>query len=517
MATFPAPRLALVSDDHRSARAGGGSDLARVSHGWRQGKPAEDPEKTKRWGFITAKPSEYLIHMRRGRIRRSSTGQGASCFKWPWDSVAIIPTTINRLRFTADQVTLEKVGVQVSGLAVYRIVEPELTYRMLNFSYAERASEKLADIVGEMFVGATRRLIATLPVEEVMTRRKEAIAGALLAELAPVMRGQGQAADSTDRGWGVVLDTVEVQNVHILSESVFRDMQAEYRSRLAMRARQAELDSAQEIATREATSQRAIEEARLTAETATRERRAQAESRATEIEVAEAGKREALEARAAGERLRRRQDGQIAEITAQAEIDGERARREEQARLGALARDRTLAEAERELVEARHRNLVREDEMEAELALSRTQRQAELREAESAALALIRRRELELQRLTGELEAALARTHKDIDNQVSEDRIRMALVERSLPAVAGAFAQQFAEARFTQIGGTGADPGSLIAGSIAQVLELARSLGLRLGGPGDTAPATAPAPASPPAAAPHPAPTPGSDRDTTEA
>src|SRR5215213_5919368 len=88
---------------------------------WRAGRPLEDPEKTKRWGIVTAKPSEYLVHMRRGKIRRRSTGQGASCFKLPWDSVAVIPTTIDRLQFTADQVTLEKVGMRVTGLAVYRI------------------------------------------------------------------------------------------------------------------------------------------------------------------------------------------------------------------------------------------------------------------------------------------------------------------------------------------------------------------------------------------------------------
>ena len=39
----------------------------------------------------------------------------------------------------ADQITREKAGVEVTGLAVYRIVEPELTYKMLNFSYGERA------------------------------------------------------------------------------------------------------------------------------------------------------------------------------------------------------------------------------------------------------------------------------------------------------------------------------------------------------------------------------------------
>ena len=116
-----------------------------------------------------------------------SSGQGASCFKWPWDSVAIVPTSIQRLQFTADQVTSEKVGVQVKGLAVYRIAEPLIAFRMLNFSFPERASEKLQRLLEEMFIGAARRLVANLTVEECLSRRKEGIAGELMREISPVL------------------------------------------------------------------------------------------------------------------------------------------------------------------------------------------------------------------------------------------------------------------------------------------------------------------------------------------
>lgn len=457
-------------------------DRPREIQGWRQGKPVEDPEKTKSWGFVTAKPSEYLIHMRRGRILRRTTGQGASCFKWPWDSVAIIPTTINRLQFTADQVTIEKVGVQVTGLAVYRIVEPEITFRMLNFSYAERASEKLADILREMFVGATRRHVANLSIEEVIRRRKDAIASELMSELAPVMRGHGQAEDSTATGWGVVLDTVEIQDVRVLSETVFRDMQAEFRSQLALRARQAELERTKDIATQEATSAREIEEARIAAEAATRELRAQAESRASEIEMTEDQKREAWRAHAARERLMREQERQIAELGAQAEIAAQRAAQEESARMAALQREQRMAEAERELIEAQHQRSMRELELETALGRSRAESQAMLREAESQAQEVIRRRELEIERLAGDIHAVLARAQRDIDNTISEDRIRMALVERALPAMAEAFAQSFGEVKLTHIGGEAADPAAMVARAIAQVIEVARTMGLGLPG-----------------------------------
>ncbi len=466
---------------------------------WRAGRPAEDPEKMKRWGFVTAKPSEYLIHMRRGKIRRRTTGQGASCFKMPWDSVAIVPTTINRLRFSADQVTLEKVGVQITGLAVYRVVEPELTFRMLNFSYSERASEKLADILQEMFIGATRRLVANLSIEDVMTRRKEAIATELLAELAPVVEGRGRGDDTTSTGWGVVLDTVEVQNVRVLSETVFTDMQTRFRAELTMRARQAELDSSREIATREAAANREIEEARISSDTATRELRAQAESRATQAELTEEAKRAELRARAAeakgqqeqaralaelhgqaeltGERGAREQARQLAELRARTELDAEKAQQTEAARLAQIARDRKLAEAERALLEVKHQNAAREAELAALLHTQKARAMAEMKEAESVAAARIQQRELEIKRLAGEVAGAAARVQREIENLVSDDKIRLALVETGLPAVASAFAQKFGEVKFTAIGGDAGDPSAMIGRGIAQVMALVKDVG----------------------------------------
>lgn len=477
---------------------------------WRQGKPVEDPDKVKRWGFVTAKPSEYLIHVRRGKIRRRTTGQGASCFKWPWDSVAIVPTTINRLRFVADQVTLEKVGVQITGLAVYRIAEPELTFRMLNFSYTERAQEKLAEILTEMFVGATRRLVANLGLESVMTRRKESIARELMSELAPIVEGRGRTDDSTASGWGVVLDTVEVQDVRVLSESVFADMQAKFRAELALRARQAEMESAREVATLEAASARQIEEAKLASDSATRELRAQAESRTTQIELAEAEKREQLSARALEERRQREQSLALAELKAQSELAEERGQREqarqlaelrgklqvemeraqqaEAARLAQLARERKYAEAERQMLEAKQATAQREAELAAQLALAKAKASADRQELESAAAARVQERELQVQRLAGEVQTAIARAAREVDNLVSDDRIRMALVETGLPALAGAFAQKFGEVRFTSFG-EGGDPSTMIARGIGQALALVKQVGGDLLAAAPTAPA----------------------------
>ena len=172
-------------------------EVNRVEGGWRNGRPVEDPEKTKTWGYVSAKPSEYLVHMRNGRVLTGSSGQGATCFKWRRDSVAIIPTSLQRLNFVADQVTVEKVGISIGGLAVFRIADPILAFRVLNFSYPERAQEKLRETLSDMLTGATRRLVANLTVDECLQKRKHALADELLQEVAPVVGGTGRLNDGT--------------------------------------------------------------------------------------------------------------------------------------------------------------------------------------------------------------------------------------------------------------------------------------------------------------------------------
>jgi flotillin len=317
-------------------------DLARPREdgGWRQGRPVEDPSKTKRWGFITAKPSEFLVHCRRGRVLPTS-GQGATCFKWPWDSISVVPTSLQRLHFCADQITRERVGVSITALAVYRVAEPLLAYRVLNFSYPERAQEKLERTLTEMLIGATRRLVANLSVDECLQKRKAALADELLRELAPVIGGEGRLDDRSDRGWGIVLDTVEIQEVRVLSDSVFAAMQAPYRAALHRRAREAQLETDAAIAERE----EAIERQEL-------ERRSQQQLRQLELalqeEQAEIAAHElrarALDLRAELERRewRPKIERRVAEAQAQSAID----QRAAEVSLAAAAAELRRAEAQ---------------------------------------------------------------------------------------------------------------------------------------------------------------------------
>jgi regulator of protease activity HflC (stomatin/prohibitin superfamily) len=323
--------------------------IERYREGWRTGKPVEDPEKLKRWGWVGAKPSEYLVTTRNGVVDRKRSGQGARVIKWPWHAIAIVPTTLQRIEFTADQITRERVGVEVSGIAVYRIAEPLLAFRVLNFTFPEAAAEKLAETMREMFVGSARRLIANLSLDECLTRRKETIAGFLLDEIAPVVGGSGAPEDTTTKGWGVVLDTIEIQQVRIQSQQVFAHLQAPYRAEIAARAELADLERTRQVTERRAETELEQRRTKAAADVAAMQAeqvRTQASHAASLVEL---DHHRAVE--------QQKQDAEHARARKQADLAVEIRRRDAEARDKEneleLAHQKRAGELERELAQVR--------------------------------------------------------------------------------------------------------------------------------------------------------------------
>jgi len=296
-----------------------------------------------RWGLVNAAPHEHLIHIRRGQVIQAR--QGGSCFKRPADTVALVDTSVRRLQFTADQVTREKTGVAITGLAVFRVVSPQLAYQMLNLDQPDTYHE----ILREMLLGATRRLVANLTLEECITRRKDALAAYLMAEVAPVVSGSGRDADRAERGWGIALDTIEVQDVRVLSEEVFEQLQAPYREGLALEALAARAEVERAEATLERERAEATERARLEMMTLQKARLLAERQREEEQSV----HREALERAGLAAALERDQTRavaavEVAELAARAETITGRARAES-VRAERAAQDTISEERLREL------------------------------------------------------------------------------------------------------------------------------------------------------------------------
>ena len=69
--------------------------------------------------WIQSKPNEWLLVIRNGELLKCSVGLGT--WIMPGDAAVKFPSQLNKLHFTAEQVTAEMQGVEVKGMLVWTI------------------------------------------------------------------------------------------------------------------------------------------------------------------------------------------------------------------------------------------------------------------------------------------------------------------------------------------------------------------------------------------------------------
>ena len=399
--------------------------------------------------------------------------------------------------------------MKVTGVAVYRIADPLIAFRMLNFSYPERAQQKLSEMLEEMFIGAVRRLVANLTVEQCLTRRKDALGAELMKEIAPVVSGTGRPEDKTQRGWGVVIDSIEIQDVRVMSAQVFANMQARFRQDSERLAREAELAKLRAVKQDEANSERQIALTRLATTTEVRQQQTMAEENgrleklATDARVEEARlKEERLQKNA---QLAHARDLELRRLQTSRELEAQKAAIEEQSKLEALA---TAARIQQAHLQAAAEQAAAEQAFELQRVrsgIAHAHAEAETAQARHAAslahessvgelinvqvyvaetklrLAEVEARTMELQLKKRSLEQQLdldrMRTVREIENTLTPEAISLAVAHR-LPELAKAFQQKMGEVHVTAV--DGANPFGYIAAAVEGVMGLARSAGLQL-------------------------------------
>ena len=293
------------------------------------------------WGFVAARPSEFLAVYRRGKLDERRSGQGARIWKWPSDSVAVVPTTLKEVIFKANQITLDNVDVRVRGMVVYRIADPVKTCRLINFEARQQAEAKLARMIADLCRSSVKWLVANMKLEECLRHRKDRIAEALGEQVSRVVSSEGPD------GWGVEVVTIDVQDVYIQDEAIFRAMQSGYKAEREREEKLARLELEREVERQRLASDRElekerhelqVEKARLASLAALRQLELQRATNEKQLELQRASDEKQLEL----DRMRVEKNEEIQLLKAQ--------RAEERARLaaqGVLERAETEAAARR--------------------------------------------------------------------------------------------------------------------------------------------------------------------------
>ncbi len=273
------------------------------------------------------KTNEYVIHFRRGKVKRAGTG--GTVILWPvFDEVIVIPTTVQQTLLEAREkvVSYEYQDVALTAFVYWRVTNPEVSFSKVSWNpvrtdYVEKAIKNATEAI-------IRTTCANMPIEQIIRNRAEIIKN-VTSELHHL------AGD-----WGITVESVEIRDVEVLDERLKDNLEALKKIEEAENAqlRQAKMEELVQLRNLEVKRKTGEEEqlVKLTIEQKAKDR----EIKITQLEqqralIAAETQRKQKQIEAEAEKFLR--------VTQEVGVEAERIRQQAQAR-----KDQLLAEAEGE-------------------------------------------------------------------------------------------------------------------------------------------------------------------------
>ena len=273
------------------------------------------------------KTNEYVIHFRRGKVKRAGTG--GTVVLWPiFDEVIVIPTTVQQTLLEAREkvVSYEYQDVALTAFVFWRVTNPEISYSKVSWSpnrsdYVEKAIKNATEAI-------IRTTCANMKIEQIIRNRMEIIKN-VTSELHHL------AGD-----WGITIESIEIRDVEVLDQRLKDNLEAVKKIEEAQTAklRQAEMEQKVQLRNLEVQMHTGEEDQRvkLAIESKAKQREiqvAQLEQQRTVIQAETERKQKQINAEAE----------KYFQITQTVGVEAERIRQEAEAR-----KDQLLAEAEGE-------------------------------------------------------------------------------------------------------------------------------------------------------------------------
>ena len=180
--------------------------------------------------WVESGADEWLLVIRDGKLIKS--GIGLKTFIGLTDTIVKFPSRVEQVNFTANNVTVEMQGVQITGFAFWSVYrEEDGPFRCYKYMEGNNANSN----VQAMCESVLRSQIANSTLDQVL-RNRNLLRDAIKLELKDQFKG-----------WGVWLETVEITEVTISSNRLFKDLQADFRQATRLKAEQIELLSNEKI------------------------------------------------------------------------------------------------------------------------------------------------------------------------------------------------------------------------------------------------------------------------------
>ena len=181
--------------------------------------------------FKKFKTNEYVIHFRRGQVKRAGTG--GTVILWPiFDEVVVIPTTVQQTLLEAREkvVSFEYQDVAITAFVYWRVTNPEISFSKVSWNPAR------PDYVEKAIKNATEAIIRTtcanMEIEQIIRNRAE------------IIKNVTSELHSLSGDWGITIESIEIRDVMVLDDRLKDNLEAVKKIEEAQRAqlRQAEME-----------------------------------------------------------------------------------------------------------------------------------------------------------------------------------------------------------------------------------------------------------------------------------
>lgn len=201
----------------------------------------DQPEKKKKRNysgvfFERALPNEYLVVVGKKKIK---SVLGGKKFRW-FNKFIHVPAYVQRLKFLTDNANIHYQGIEIQGYASWRIdpKNPEKSLSTLDFFNEIDPMAKTNEELKTICIEAVRHVIANMTIDDAL-KKKDDIADRLFVQLKEI-----------EDKWGIVFDQVGIEQVRIMSDTLFQDLQSEFRSKLRLNAEISAIETDREVSRR---------------------------------------------------------------------------------------------------------------------------------------------------------------------------------------------------------------------------------------------------------------------------
>ena len=215
--------------------------------------------------YIKVPPTQYVLHYRGGKLKRSGAGLAFFYFK-PSATIVIVPVGSADVPFIFNEISSDFQSITVQGQLIYRVQDAKLVSSLLNYTvgpanqYASEDPQKLPQRLINLLQVLVRAEVQRLPLRNAI-HSTDTVATSVLAKL----------RDGSDlAALGVEVIGLSIQAIKPVPEMA-RALEAEAREELLRRADQAIYDRRNSAVEQE----RKIKENELNTEIAVEEKKRQ--------------------------------------------------------------------------------------------------------------------------------------------------------------------------------------------------------------------------------------------------